>query len=117
MASTSRQEPPAKRHRDWADLPTEVTAMILHKLGAVGILESAQKVCPAWLRTCKDPATWRTIDMRNKGLLCSKVLYFEKMVMHAVDRSYGQLVDISVQSFLQRQDCQAYGGSVRIGLL
>ncbi|KAK9267231.1 hypothetical protein L1049_009653 [Liquidambar formosana] len=83
--------------RNWLELPPEVTSMILLKLGAVEILNSAQKVCSSWRKICKDPTMWRTIDMRNLGDLGDYDL--ERMAQHAVDRSCGQLVEINVEDF------------------
>ncbi|KAF5770756.1 putative F-box domain-containing protein [Helianthus annuus] len=34
--------------RNWLDLPSDVTANILNRIGMVDILENAQKVCTAW---------------------------------------------------------------------
>ncbi|XP_059666008.1 F-box protein SKIP19-like [Cornus florida] len=99
MASSSTSEPPAEETRNWLELPQDVTAMILHKIGAIEILESAQKVCMAWRKICKDPAMWRTIDMHNLGDLFDMPYDLEKMAMHAIDRSCGQLVDINLEYF------------------
>ncbi|KAJ7969049.1 F-box protein [Quillaja saponaria] len=85
--------------RNWLELPQEVTSMILSKLGAIEILESAQKVCSQWRSISKDPLMWRTIDMRNLGDLHDMPYNLEKMCRHAIDRSCGQLVDINVEYF------------------
>lgn len=84
---------------NWLDLPADITANILHRLGAIEILESAQKVCTAWRKICKDPAMWRVIDMENLGDLGGMPYDLEKMCMHAIDRSQGQLVDINIEYF------------------
>lgn len=84
---------------NWLDLPADITANILHRLGAIEILESAQKVCTAWRKICKDPAMWRVIDMQNLGNLGSMPYDLEKMCMHAIDRSQGQLLDINIEYF------------------
>ncbi|KAK3039746.1 hypothetical protein RJ639_027403 [Escallonia herrerae] len=99
MASTSIPEPPAQRRRDWLDLPHELTATILRRLGAIEILENAHKVCTTWRNVCKDPAMWSTVDMRNAGDLGYASADLVKMAMHAVDRSCGQLVDINIEHF------------------
>ena len=93
--------------RNWLDLPRDVMASILHRLGAVEILETAQKVCMLWRSLCKDPSMWRTIDLRNS--YCRRSLgdpinmrmayYLEKMCIHAIDRSFGQLLDINIENF------------------
>ncbi|XP_022007114.2 putative F-box/LRR-repeat protein 23 [Helianthus annuus] len=94
MPSTSilKQE-----ERNWLDLPSDVTADILKRIGMVDILENAQKVCTAWRKICKDPAMWRVIDMNDIPVLGAKLSCFE-MCKHAVDRSQGQLVDITIVS-------------------
>ncbi|KAK3012852.1 hypothetical protein RJ639_010352 [Escallonia herrerae] len=76
------------------ELPLDVWAKILSKLGAVDVLESAQKVCTTWRKICKDPAMWKVIDMHNLGDLPYDL---EVMARHAVDRSQGQLVDINIE--------------------
>ncbi|CAL5346397.1 F-box protein SKIP19-like [Camellia sinensis] len=103
MASSSSSSPPqleANETRNWVELPRDVMAMILHKLGAIHILESAQKVCMTWRNICKDPAMWRSIDMRNLGDLWSMPYNLEKMARHAIDRSCGELVDINLEYFV-----------------
>uniref|UniRef100_A0A7N1A7E1 F-box domain-containing protein n=1 Tax=Kalanchoe fedtschenkoi TaxID=63787 RepID=A0A7N1A7E1_KALFE len=86
--------------RNWLELPPEVTAVILKKVGAVDILINAHRVCTAWRSICKDPSMWRSIDMQL-GAVCDSwfEVDFEAMARHAVDRSCGQLVDISVAQF------------------
>ncbi|XP_057463088.1 putative F-box/LRR-repeat protein 23 isoform X1 [Actinidia eriantha] len=98
-SSSSQQLQAADETRNWLELPRDVTATILHKLGAIEILESAQKVCTTWRSICKDPAMWRTIDMYDPGDLPNKAYDLEKMAMHAIDRSCGELVDIKVEYF------------------
>ncbi|WZZ11923.1 hypothetical protein YC2023_105012 [Brassica napus] len=103
MASSSSSglfppEPPlfTGECRSWAELPSELTSLILRRLGSIDILENAQKVCTSWRRVCKDTAMWRKIDMRNSGDL---VLNLEMMCRHAVDRSQGGLVEIDIWHF------------------
>ncbi|ESQ36146.1 hypothetical protein EUTSA_v10009631mg, partial [Eutrema salsugineum] len=98
MASSSL--PPAMKegeHRNWAELPPELTSSILHRLGAIEILENAQKVCKSWYRVCKDPSMWRKIDMLNFKDVDYDLL--EKMCRHAVDLSQGGLVEIDIRNF------------------
>ncbi|PSR98714.1 F-box/LRR-repeat protein [Actinidia chinensis var. chinensis] len=101
MASSSSSSPLGETNetRNWLELPRDVTAMILHKVGAIEILESAQKVCTTWRSISKDPSMWRTIDMHNPGDLFSMPYSLEKMAMHAVDRSCGELIDINIEYF------------------
>ncbi|CAM8988039.1 unnamed protein product [Rhodiola kirilowii] len=91
--SSSSEESP-----NWLELPPEVTAAILLKVGVVDILNNVQLVCTYWHTICKDPSMWRSIDMLF-GPGCYELFDVEKMASHAVDRSCGQLVDISVGHF------------------
>ncbi|XVF81986.1 hypothetical protein PTKIN_Ptkin16aG0006700 [Pterospermum kingtungense] len=72
---------------------------ILSRLGAIQIIESAQKVCTQWRNICKDRSMWRSIDMRNHGDLSSMPYDLEQMCMHAIDRSCGGLVHINIEYF------------------
>ncbi|QHN79044.1 putative F-box/LRR-repeat protein 23 [Arachis ipaensis] len=81
-------------------LPDDLTVMIIGKLTAFEILTSAQFVCRRWRRICKDPLMWRTInmcDIRIRNAVEYKLV--EKMCRHAIDRSCGQLEDISIKYF------------------
>lgn len=86
-------------HRNWLELPRDVTASILSRLGAFEILESAQKVCLLWRDICKDHSLWRTIDMRGEGFGLEMDSELVKMCMHAIDRSQGELVDLNIECF------------------
>ncbi|KAF8104067.1 hypothetical protein N665_0181s0087 [Sinapis alba] len=100
MASSSSSPPTAMKEGDyanWAELPPELTSSILHRLGAIEMMETAQKVCRSWRRICKDPSMWRKIDMRNLGDF--RDMYYEKLCRHAVDCSQGELVEINLSHF------------------
>ncbi|PKI59010.1 hypothetical protein CRG98_020578 [Punica granatum] len=87
--------------RNWLELPWDITAAILQRIGVIDILSNAQWVCTQWWSICKEPSMWRTIDMRSGCHHCEweKYGYLENMCRHAVDRSCGGLVDISILSF------------------
>lgn len=97
MATTSGDS--SDQMRNWLELPPDVITVILLKLGAIEILVSAQKVCTLWRNLCKAPLMWRSIDMCNLGDLWNMPYDLEKMTMHAIDRSCGGLVDISLRYF------------------
>lgn len=97
MATTSGDS--SDQVRNWLELPPDVITMILLKLGAIEILVSAQKVCTLWWNLCKAPLMWRSIDMCNLGDNWNMPYDLEKMTMHAIDRSCGGLVDISLWDF------------------
>lgn len=80
----------------WIDLPGDVTANILQRLGSEEILRSAQKVCTTWEKVCRDPSMWRVVDLKNR---CVDDLEFDLMCRCAVDRSQGQLTDLSITYF------------------
>ncbi|CAH8383948.1 unnamed protein product [Eruca vesicaria subsp. sativa] len=84
-------------YANWAELPPELTSSILHRLGAIEIVENAQKVCRTWRRVCKDPSMWRKIVMQNLGEFGDT--YYEKLCRYAVDCSQGELVEISLCHF------------------
>jgi len=89
---------PADEFQNWLELPRDVTASILMRLGAIEILTSAQRVCSPWRKLCKDPSLWRAVDMRNPDKLWEDY-EVERMCRDAVDRSCGQLVDINIENF------------------
>ncbi|KAK5837626.1 F-box SKIP19 -like protein [Gossypium arboreum] len=89
----------AAETRNWLELPLDVTASILSRIGAIEILNSAQNVCSLWRNICKDPLMWRSIDMHNLGDLWDMDYDLAKMCVHAVDRSCGHLLDINVEYF------------------
>ncbi|KAL1207558.1 F-box protein SKIP19 [Cardamine amara subsp. amara] len=101
MASSSvpllmKGEEPRKR----AELPSELISSIMLRLGAIEILENAQKVCKSWRRVSKDPLIWRNIDMHHDlGDWRISNYDLEIMCRHAVDRSQGGLVEIDIWHF------------------
>ncbi|KAL3643694.1 hypothetical protein CASFOL_014509 [Castilleja foliolosa] len=56
-ASSSAPPPP------WINLPRDLTANILRRLGQVEILQTARKVCTTWRSVCSEPSMWRVIDL------------------------------------------------------
>lgn len=93
-ASSSDPPPPPP---PWVELPRDITANILHRLGTIDVLQTALKVCSTWRSVCLDPAMWRVIDMSSSDRLHSPAL--KAMCRYAVDLSQGQLVDISIEDF------------------
>ncbi|KAL8461030.1 hypothetical protein ACS0TY_032492 [Phlomoides rotata] len=87
-AVASSSAPPPK----WIDLPADITANILHRLGAIEILERVQLVCTTWRRVCQDPAMWRVIHVRDAEFDYDDY----ELCRVAVDRSQGQLIEISL---------------------
>lgn len=97
MACTSIPALPSTENSvDWLELPRELTASILVRLGAPYILLSARKVCKSWRQICSEPFMWQVVDMRNA---CDIYLKFEEAVRLAVDLSAGQLKEFSIDYF------------------
>ncbi|KAL1295332.1 hypothetical protein AAHE18_19G204400 [Arachis hypogaea] len=89
---------PAKKI-NWLDLPHDLTLMIIGKLTTFQILTSVQFVCRIWHRICMDPLMWRTINMCDIGMRDSVDYKLGEMCRHAIDRSCGLLIDITIHSF------------------
>ncbi|XP_042038253.1 putative F-box/LRR-repeat protein 9 [Salvia splendens] len=89
---------PAEVAPPWIDLPLDVTADILHRLGAAEMLETAEKVCKTWRSVCRDPSMWRVVDVKNSGS-CYDTRRLGSLCRRAVDRSRGELMDINVEYF------------------
>ncbi|XP_059285576.1 F-box protein SKIP19-like [Lycium ferocissimum] len=87
----------------WLEQGEDIWANILHRLGAIEILETAQKVCTTCRRVGKDPSMWRVINMSNHGDLFKIPYDLEVMCHHAIDRSQGELVHIHLEYFASDQ--------------
>ncbi|XP_076907710.1 F-box protein SKIP19-like [Bidens hawaiensis] len=77
--------------RNWLGLPSNLMLNILRRVGGFGILWHVQKVCTAWRELCKDPVMWRVVYMYS--ILSHEYL---ELCKQAVDRSQGQLVDLTL---------------------
>ncbi|KAK8662008.1 hypothetical protein V6N13_091596 [Hibiscus sabdariffa] len=97
MPRRKRKRRAAAETHNLLEMPPEVKASVLSRLGAIDILNSAQKVCSQWRNICKDPSMWRSIDMRNSGEWEDGRVH--DMCFHAVDRSCGHLLDINIEHF------------------
>ncbi|KAJ9565917.1 hypothetical protein OSB04_001883 [Centaurea solstitialis] len=83
--------------RNWSEMPDEIMRMILERLSAVEVLNSAQKVCRNWRMICKDPEMWKVIDMHHIRYTNYDI---EKLTKQALHRSGGELIDITLDSFV-----------------
>ncbi|KAI3680980.1 hypothetical protein L6452_35760 [Arctium lappa] len=101
MTSTSAADPSSTMEEtpNWLEMPDEIIGIILQRLGVVEILITAQKVCTAWRRICKDPAMWKVIDMHHSFDDCDTDYDIEQLTKQAVVRSCGELIDISLECF------------------
>ncbi|XP_074267291.1 putative F-box/LRR-repeat protein 9 [Silene latifolia] len=101
-------------NRNWSELPGDLTLMILLKLSAVEILESAQFVCKMWYILCKEPSMWRTIHIKYTAPEVwhrdekKTMLKYEKMTLNAIDRSDGSLIDLSIENFGGNDICSYF---------
>ncbi|XP_010266342.1 PREDICTED: putative F-box/LRR-repeat protein 23 [Nelumbo nucifera] len=85
--------------RNWLELPADVLSLIFMKLGAIEVLARAQAVCSSWRKFSKAPQLWRRIDMREMWDYFETEYDLERMALHAIDRSDGQLVEFSAEHF------------------
>ncbi|XP_059283416.1 putative F-box/LRR-repeat protein 23 [Lycium ferocissimum] len=94
------EKPSMEKIPPWLELPEGIWANILRTLGVEEILKTAEKVCTTWRRICKEPSTWRVINMCCYEEEHSDMGYhLKKMCRYAVDRSQGELVDIYLDYF------------------
>ncbi|KAL3643723.1 hypothetical protein CASFOL_014538 [Castilleja foliolosa] len=84
-AKCSTSAPPSP---PWIDLPRDLTANILSRVGQVEILKTARKVCTTWRSVCSEPSMWRAIDL----------IYSDNFSVFdlALDLSEGELIDIRI---------------------
>lgn len=84
---------------NWLDLPRDVTANILQRLGTIEILTNACQVRSLWWNICKDPRMWRTINITKYGYKHSmrNKDKFVKICRNAIERSCGQVEDIDIE--------------------
>nr|XP_043629087.1 putative F-box/LRR-repeat protein 23 [Erigeron canadensis]XP_043629088.1 putative F-box/LRR-repeat protein 23 [Erigeron canadensis] len=102
--STSEPEQVKQPTVNWLDLPSDVMKNILSRLGMFDILENAQKVCTTWHQICKEPAMWRAVKMKYSHLWGQQ--RFQRICKHVVDRSQGQMVDVSISAFCDQDILQ-----------
>ncbi|XP_009600335.2 F-box protein SKIP19-like [Nicotiana tabacum] len=98
-ASTSSSKPPPPPSPPWVELPREITADILHRLGAIEILQNAQRVFSTWWKVCHDPIMWRDIDMGSDIDVDIGDDVLDELCRVAVNRSQGQLHKINIEHF------------------
>ncbi|KAJ0615230.1 putative F-box domain, leucine-rich repeat domain superfamily, F-box-like domain superfamily [Helianthus annuus] len=95
-----RVKPPT---RNWLELPSDLMVNILQRIGLKDILEKAQLVCTAWREICKDPALWRVVHLDNTFRCPFDKTECQQMLKIAVDRSQGQLVDLTLIDVLDHE--------------
>ncbi|KAL4563524.1 hypothetical protein LXL04_027567 [Taraxacum kok-saghyz] len=101
MASTStvKRLRAVEESPNWLELPHELMANILKRLGDVEILNSAVKVCTTWRRIGRDPAMWKVINMYKPARARNANYDLEALTTQAVHLSSGELIDISLEGF------------------
>ncbi|KAL4563527.1 hypothetical protein LXL04_027570 [Taraxacum kok-saghyz] len=87
MASTStvKRLRAVEESPNWLELPHELMANILKRLGDVEILNSAVKVCTTWRRIGRDPAMWKVINMYKPARARNANYDLEALTTQAVD--------------------------------
>ncbi|XP_047978346.1 putative F-box/LRR-repeat protein 23 [Salvia hispanica] len=102
----------------WIELPDDLMANILQRLGVAEILLRALYVCATWWRVCQSPAMWRFIHLDRHGYPANE---FDCIFYRAVDRSLGQLIELKLFGFhLDALLCYAaerYNSHYSLGLL
>ncbi|CAI9262589.1 unnamed protein product [Lactuca saligna] len=100
MASTSSELSMAmKDSPNWLEMPHDLMANILQRLGTKEIVKSAPRVCTTWRRICKDPAMWKVIVIHKSIIDLIKDYDLETPTKQAIDLSCGELIDISIEGF------------------
>ncbi|XP_076924887.1 putative F-box/LRR-repeat protein 23 [Bidens hawaiensis] len=94
-SNTRKRKKIKKPTRNWLELPSDVTLNILKRVDVADRLENVQKVCTAWGEICKDPSMWRVVYIDDKTNRFYPWKLWE-MCKDAVDRSQGQLLDLTV---------------------
>ncbi|KAG9141776.1 hypothetical protein Leryth_027532 [Lithospermum erythrorhizon] len=101
VSSTSTLKPVPPPPPPWVELPVDITANILRKIGSNGLLRSAQEVCSTWRMICRDLAMWRVIDMWKLGDDYEFSVHgYNVLCRHAVDLSQGQVTECNIEGFL-----------------
>ncbi|KAJ9566015.1 hypothetical protein OSB04_001981 [Centaurea solstitialis] len=92
-------------NRNWLEMPDVIMGgMIFPRLGTLEIIKSVQIVCTTWRRICKnDPGVWKVIEISHhtydRGYESYGEDIFANLGKQAVDRSCGQLIDITLVGF------------------
>ncbi|XP_071729244.1 putative F-box/LRR-repeat protein 23 [Rutidosis leptorrhynchoides] len=89
---------------NWFDLTVYLKSNILCRVSVPDVLENAQKVCTDWFKICKQPSMWKVLNLDNSMLNNADSARCLKMSKHAVDRSQGQLVDITFPKFKTKEN-------------
>ena len=101
MRKSKRTSHGGTPNRNWAELPDDITASILSRLGTLEILQRAQRVCMTWRRVCKENSlVWQSIHIQNYD---HYYINMDKICRHVVDLSSGHLVDISIENIATDQ--------------
>ncbi|XP_076947979.1 putative F-box protein At4g05475 [Bidens hawaiensis] len=78
-------------------LPADIMRNILQRVGLFDRIHTAQKVCTAWREYCNEPFMYRVICMKIYTLMPVDMC---KLV---VDRSQGQLLDLTIIGFCDQR--------------
>ncbi|PWA39365.1 F-box domain, Leucine-rich repeat domain, L domain-like protein [Artemisia annua] len=113
-SKSKKQDGMKQTTRNWLDLPSDLMANILSRVGVIEILWNVKVVCTKWHEVCKDPYVWRVIYI-DRGFYENYRPYTwpsclpisarsskatVEICKQAVDRSQGELVDITLVQFI-----------------
>ncbi|XP_074288371.1 putative F-box/LRR-repeat protein 9 [Silene latifolia] len=84
---------------NWLDLLEEIWILIFSKLLTIEIIENVQKVCMLLRKICKQPVTFRTINMTipNGRSYVNLPSSLDNLTRYAIDSSAGGLIDIYLE--------------------
>ncbi|KAL4563537.1 hypothetical protein LXL04_027580 [Taraxacum kok-saghyz] len=100
--STSAANPSSamEEHPNWLEMPHELMANILQRLGTIEILESAWEVCTTWRKICKNPEMWKNIVLIHNAFDdWRQMFHLERLTKRAVDLSCGEVIAIDIKGF------------------
>ncbi|XP_074286037.1 putative F-box/LRR-repeat protein 9 [Silene latifolia] len=84
---------------NWLELLEDIWVLIFSKLLTIEIIENVQKVCMLFRRICKQPVTFRTINMTvpSDHRYVNLPRNLDNMTRYAIDSSAGGLIDIYLE--------------------
>ncbi|XP_074288386.1 putative F-box protein At4g05475 [Silene latifolia] len=84
---------------NWLELLEDIWVLIFSKVLTIEIIENVQKVCMLFRRICKQPVTFRTINMTvpSGRSYVNLPRSLDNMTRYAIDSSAGGLIDIYLE--------------------
>ncbi|XP_074288391.1 putative F-box/LRR-repeat protein 9 [Silene latifolia] len=83
---------------NWLELLEDIWVLIFSKLLTIDLIENVQKVCMLFRRICKQPATFRTINMTVPKRHYVNLLWsLNNLTRYAINSSAGGLIDVYLE--------------------